>query len=142
MKQVKDLMKFLFSHQGRYSDIGLLLMRFCGAFMILHGWEKFTNFSEGSADWPDPFHVGTKASYALTVFAELFCAIMVMLGLFTRATLIPLIILMLVIVFIIHSDDTFADREHVIMYLLVYLSLFFTGPGKYSIDRLIQKGKH
>jgi putative oxidoreductase len=46
---------------------------------------------------------------------------------------------MLVIILIIHSEDTFADREHAIMYLLMYLTLLFTGPGKYSIDKLLQK---
>jgi putative oxidoreductase len=53
--------------------------------------------------------------------------------------IIPLIILMLVIILIIHSEDTFADREHAIMYLLTYITLLFTGPGKFSIDRLIHK---
>jgi putative oxidoreductase len=46
---------------------------------------------------------------------------------------------MLVIVFVVHAEDTIPDREHPIMYLMMYLSLFVTGPGKYSIDKLIIK---
>jgi putative oxidoreductase len=83
--------------------------------------------------------VGVATSYALTVFAELFCTLFLVIGLFTRAALIPLIILMLVIVFDIHGDEPFADREHGLMYLLLYIALLFTGPGNYSLDRLIQK---
>lgn len=120
-------------------DVGLLLLRICCALMLLHGWPKFMDFEEGSKDWPDPFHVGMTASYALTVFAELFCTIFLLVGLFTRIALIPLIVLMLVIIFDIHGGDPFGDREHAIMYLMSYLTLLFTGPGKYSLDRLIQK---
>jgi putative oxidoreductase len=46
---------------------------------------------------------------------------------------------MLVIIFVIHGEDPFADREHALLYLLSYIALFFTGPGKYSVDNLVQK---
>lgn len=53
-------------------DAGLLLLRICCALMLLHGWPKFMDFKEGSKDWPDPFHVGMTASYALTVLPNCF----------------------------------------------------------------------
>ncbi|MFN5317344.1 MAG: DoxX family protein [Bacteroidia bacterium] len=136
---IKTIVQKLMSPKAWSIDAGLLTLRVCSAFMLLHGWPKFIEFSEGSKDWPDPFHVGVSMSYALTVFAELFCTIFLVLGLFSRAALIPLIILMLVIVFDIHGDEPFADREHGLMYLLLYIALLFTGPGNYSLDRLIQK---
>ena len=139
VSKVKYFMQNLLSAKAWSFDAGVLLLRISCGLMLLHGWSKFTNFSEGIKDWPDPFHLGMSVSYALTVFAELGCTIFLLLGLFTRVALIPLIIVMLVIVFIIHSEDPFADREHGIMYLLAYISLLFTGPGKYSIDKLIQK---
>lgn len=136
---IKTFVQKTISTKAWSIDAGLLILRTCAAFMLLHGWPKFLEFSEGSKDWPDPFHVGVATSYALTVFAELFCTLFLVIGLFTRAALIPLIILMLVIVFDIHGDEPFADREHGLMYLLLYIALLFTGPGNYSIDRLIQK---
>ncbi len=139
ISKVKYLMQNLFSAKTWFFDLGVLLLRLSSGLMLLHGWSKFTNFSEGIKDWPDPFHVGVTVSYALTVFAELFCTIFLVFGLFTRVALIPLIVLMLVIVFIIHSGESFTDREHAIMYLMLYISLLFTGPGKYSFDKLIQK---
>jgi putative oxidoreductase len=84
--------------------------------------------------------VGPVASKALTVFAELFCTIFVLVGLFTRVALIPLIICMLVIIFIVHSGDPFGDKESAYIYLLMYLSLLLAGPGKYSLDRMMRKG--
>lgn len=139
VSKLKYFKQSLLSEKAWSFDAGVLLLRISCGLMLLHGWSKFTNFSEGIKDWPDPFHVGILVSYSLTVFAELFCTIFLLLGLFTRLALIPLIILMLVIVFIIHNGDPFADREHAIMYLISYISLLFTGPGKYSLDKLIQK---
>jgi putative oxidoreductase len=137
--KIKQLFQNLLSANAWSPDTGLLLLRICCGLMLLHGWPKFTSFSEDSADWPDPFHVGSTVSYGLTVFAELFCTIFLLLGLFTRVALIPLIVLMLVIIFVIHSEDTFADREHAFLYLLCYSALLFTGPGKYALDHVIQK---
>jgi putative oxidoreductase len=137
--KIKLLLQNLLSAKAWSIDAGVLVLRISCALMLLHGWPKFTEFSEGSADWPDPFHIGATASYALTVFAELFCTIFLLIGLFTRLALIPLIILMLVIIFVIHGEDPFADREHALLYLLSYIALFFTGPGKYSVDNLVQK---
>jgi putative oxidoreductase len=122
-------------------DLGLFALRLACSLMLLHGWPKFTDFSEGIKDWPDPFHVGPTVSYALTVFAELFCSVFVVLGLFTRIALVPLIICLIVIVFNVHGGDPLEDKEHGLLYLLAYLSLFFTGPGRYSLDSLIETRK-
>jgi putative oxidoreductase len=139
--KIQNLIKSLLYSKALSIDIGVLILRLCCALMLLHGWPKFTDFSEGSKDWPDPFHVGTTVSYALTVFAELFCSVFVVLGLFTRLALIPLIVCLFVIVFVIHGGDPLGDKEHGLLYLLAYLSLFFTGPGKYSLDSLIETRK-
>jgi putative oxidoreductase len=136
---VKKLAQKLLTTHPLSSDLGLLILRFMCGLMLLHGWSKFINYSEEIKDFPDPFHVGITLSYSFTVFAELFCSLFILLGLFTRIALIPLIILMIVIVFIIHSGQSLIDREHAILYLLAYLSLFLTGPGKYSVDYFIKK---
>ncbi|MFN8691884.1 MAG: DoxX family protein, partial [Cyclobacteriaceae bacterium] len=65
--------------------------------------------------------------------------LLVVVGLYTRLALVPLTICMAVAVFIIHGDDPFGDKEHALLFLLPYLALMFTGPGKYSLDRLIRK---
>ena len=132
-------LRLLISSKVMALDAALLLFRLATALMALHGWSKFSNFYTEIEEWPDPLHVGVVASKALTVFAELFCAILVAAGLFTRAALIPLIICMIVIVFVIHAGDPFEDREHGLLYLLSYIALFLSGPGKYSLDNLWKK---
>ena len=139
LSKIKNLIQKLLSPDTWSVDAGILLLRMSCALMLLHGWSKFTNFSEDSLEWPDPLHVGSTVSCALTVFAELFCTLFVVIGLFSRLALIPLIVLMIVIVFVIHSGDPLPDREHALMYLLSYLALLFTGPGKYSLERFFSK---
>lgn len=126
-------------HPGpTFSDIILLAVRLCvGASMITHGWPKLMKlFGDEAINFPDPLGVGMIASLVLTVFAEVICSVFIALGLWTRAFAIPLFITMLVAVLIVHSGDTFSDREGAIQYTLVYALLFVSGGGKFSLDRL------
>ncbi|MBK7086696.1 MAG: DoxX family protein [Flavobacteriales bacterium] len=95
--------------------------------------------SDGFADrtdkFADPFGIGPTASLALIVFAEVFCAALVVLGLWTRAAPILLIIGM-AIVFVVKSGDPFNEMEMPAVYLAMYVVLLFTGSGRYSIDRI------
>jgi len=50
---------------------------------------------------------------------------------------IPLIILFLVIIFVVHGDDPWGKKEMAIIFLMSFSAIFFTGPGKYSVDNLI-----
>jgi putative oxidoreductase len=138
-QQISGYFDRLLSSKAWATDAGLLILRLSCALMALHGWSKFTDFYEDSADWPDPLHVGPVVSKALTVFAELFCTLFLVLGLFTRVAIIPLIVCMLVIVFVIHAEDSFGDREHPLLYLLSYITLMLTGPGRFSLDQLFRK---
>lgn len=135
-------MKKLFS--TRYSDksisFSLLVLRlFLGGLMMPHGYQKLKNFANGTAGFSDPFHIGGTASLSLTIFAELFCALLVVLGLMTRVACIPLIIAMSVALFYSHQGQIFGDGEHAALYLSGYIALLFTGPGKISLDKLVGK---
>ena len=100
-----------------------------------HGWGKLQKMLGGDMSFADPIGMGEEASLVLTVFAEFVCGILVALGLFTRAALIPLIITMVVAVFIIHAEDPFSKQEFGLLYLVPYLTLFLAGPGKLSFDK-------
>lgn len=117
-------------------SFGLLILRiFAGATMaIAHGWGKLKGFSEMSSQFPDPIGVGSPTALGLAVFAEFFCSIAIVLGLFTRAAAIPLLITMLVAAFMIHGSDPFQKKELALFYGTVFLTLVFTGAGKFSID--------
>ena len=84
---------------------------------------------------------GSPIDGILVVFAEFFCAILLVMGMFTRFALVPLIITMSVAFFKVNKGVVFGDggAHPALMFLCVYLALLFTGPGKYSVDRVIAK---
>jgi putative oxidoreductase len=57
-------------------------------------------------------------------------------GLLFRLVVIPMIISMAVAFFDVH-DAMFPQGELALIYLIVFMILYFTGPGRYSIDYLI-----
>lgn len=121
------------------TSIGLLILRvIIGIFMMVgHGWGKLSNFAERADKFSDPLGVGSAASLTLTTFAEVFCSIALVLGLATRLATIPLIINMAVAAFVIHADDPWGRKEFALLYFVPFLTLFFTGPGRFSLDHKI-----
>lgn len=83
--------------------------------------------------------LGSTASLALVVFAEFFCSILLILGLFTRLATIPLLITMGVVVYRVNKMDIFAGGELATLFFVCYLVLLLLGPGKASVDGMIGK---
>jgi putative oxidoreductase len=42
---------------------------------------------------------------------------------------------MLVAFIIAHDGDPFSKKEKSLMYLIAFIAIYFTGPGKYSVDK-------
>ena len=123
-------------------DISALLLRLTlGLSMVFgHGLGKWQNlFGDDPIRFADPFGVGPEISLALAVFAEVICSGLLALGLFTRWTLVPLILTMATALFIIHGADDFSSKEKALIYLTGYLALFFSGPGKFSVDYFLNR---
>ncbi|WP_432711872.1 DoxX family protein [Pedobacter sp.] len=122
-------------------DFGLFLLRVVAAcFMMSHGYAKLTTALTGAEiQFADPIGVGVALSFYLAIFAEFFCSILLLLGLATRLALLPLIVTMAVVVFLVHFHEGFQKMELPAMYLVTYVFLLFSGPGKYSIDSVISK---
>ncbi|MFT6936134.1 MAG: putative oxidoreductase [Saprospiraceae bacterium] len=125
-----------------FNDLGLLLLRitFGGLMLLNHGLGKMDKLlAGGDIKFADPIGLGMEISLQLTIFAEVICAGLLVLGLFTRLTLIPLMFTMLVAVFVMHWTDSFGDKEGALLYLIPYIILFVKGSGKYSIDNYLFK---
>ena len=121
-------------------SIGLFLLRVaCSVMMMAHGYDKLVNFDKLSANFADPFHVGSTISLSFDVFAEFICAILILIGLCTRFAVIPLMIAMGTALFVAHHGDLFGAGEKAALYLVAYTAILFTGPGRFSIDRIITK---
>lgn len=122
-------------------DIALLIARLgVAAFMLTHGWPKVMMlFGDAPIQFPGVMGMSPEFSLILTIFAEVICSILILIGLGTRLAAIPLIVTMAVAVFIFHAADPFASQEMGLLYLLVYLTLLLLGSGRYSVDALLAK---
>jgi putative oxidoreductase len=136
-------MKKLFSTKVSENALAfaLLVLRVgAGSVMLVkHGFDKLTHFSSLAPRFADPFHIGSTTSLALVIFAEFFCAAFIVIGLFTRLASIPLVIAMSVALFSAHKGDFFGKGEAAGLFMIIFVVLLFTGPGKVSLDRLIVK---
>ncbi|MDZ4821957.1 MAG: DoxX family protein [Flavobacteriales bacterium] len=125
-------------------DFVALLLRvvFGGLMVYLHGWGKLEGWNEIKNDFAKPFGMSDWWAAALTIFAEVFCCLFIIVGLFTRLASIPVILLMAVAAFNIHAGDPLDGRESAIIYLVAFIAIFLMGSGRWSVDRLVfGKGK-
>lgn len=131
-------------HTGR--DLGLLLIRLVFGLVLLygHGFEKISVILSGQEiQFMDPIGIGTQTSYYLAAFAEGVCAILLILGLFSRLAAFILSV-NFVVIFIFHAfmaGDGFAVLELRFLYLFAFIALTFTGPGRFSLDWLLFRRK-
>ena len=104
--------------------------------MILnHGLPKL---DKDLSSLPNPLNLNPSLSGALVLFAELFCAGLLLIGLAGRWAAAILSITMATAFFIFHEAD-FKEGEMALAYLAAYLCILLSGPGSISIDRLINK---
>lgn len=119
-------------------SIGLFLLRvsISGMLIVWHGWPKIESFADRLDSFPDPLGVGTPLSLSLAIFAEVLCALLVMLGLATRLAAIPVVVNMSVAAFMVHMHDPWSKKEFALLYALPFLALVFTGAGRLSLDHV------
>lgn len=131
-------------YTGKHNTSGslaLLILRLVsgGIMLTRHGYGKIGKLLAGPPyEFRDPIGLGSDLSFILTFFAEVICAVLVIIGLGTRLAVVPLIITMAVVAFIVHPPDGFFAMELPIMYLTMYIVLLLMGAGKFSLDRAIE----
>ena len=117
-------------------DFGLLLMRVGFSIgMMTHGYGKFLKVIQGNFEFGDPIGIGPTFSLILASIGEFIAPILIIIGWKTRlATIFPTLT-MLVAFAIAHDGDPFSRKEKAFVYLIAFLTLYFTGPGKYSLGK-------
>jgi len=124
------------------SSLAALVLRLgFGILMIpMHGYAKLLHFNERKDDFVDFLGLGGTVSLSMAIFAELFCSVLLIVGLFTRLATVPLLILVLVI-FSVHDWEFFGKHELVTAFFIGYAAILAFGPGKYSLDYLLLKNR-
>jgi putative oxidoreductase len=114
----------------------LLLFRLLAGFALLlvHGWEKIANYEEELRSIPDPFGLGAEVNLAVAIFSDVFCAVLVMAGLFTRLACLAILGTTLVGLFFVHFHDAWHDKDVPLVYSIMFGVILMLGPGKYSLD--------
>ncbi|MBS1683482.1 MAG: DoxX family protein [Bacteroidetes bacterium] len=121
-------------------DLGLLVLRVgASIFMIHHGYGKIQHFPEIQEKFMNFLGFSGSISLCLTIFAEFFCSILLLTGLLSRLAVIPLMITMAVAAVMAHEGDFFGKGEPATIYLIIYTTLLVTGPGRYSLDKVLFK---
>lgn len=127
---------------GKYRNTGLLLLRIgVGIMFIIHGFPKLAGGPQG---WEGlggsmkvigidflPVFWGFMAAVT-----ETFGGFLLIVGLFYRPACILLVFTM-IIAALVHfgKGDGLQGASHAIELGIVFFSLIFIGPGKYSVDK-------
>lgn len=132
---------FLFPTKSITTKASLLLLAarvIFGLLLMNHGIQKWSNFQELSTAFPDPIGIGSPLSLGMAIFGELVCSIGFIIGFLYRLAMLPMIATLGMAFFVIHGNDAFAVKELAFIYLVVFILMYITGPGKFSIDYFIR----
>lgn len=115
--------------------IGLLILRiFAGGLMLWeHGWGKLAGFKANWGSFPNPLGVGSEITQIISVFAEFFCALAVLVGFKTKFAAIPVVLTMLVAAFVVHAGDPLSRKELALLYASAFAALALMGGGRYAL---------
>ena len=131
--------RFLFPQSFRGKGVSLLIFVvrvFFGVLFFTHGLDKMMNFNSIVDNYPSVLGFGSYMTLMVSVICELGCSLFLIAGLLVRIITIPMIISMGVAFFDVH-DAMMPEGELALIYFIIFILLFLVGPGRYSIDYLI-----
>ena len=135
---------FLFPQPTDSKSFSLLLLClriFFGLMLTMHGLEKLYNYTELCYTFPDPTGIGSEITLLFVIFAEMMCSVAFIFGALYRLSMIPMLGVMAVAFLHIH-EASIVQGELAFIYLIVFIMMYITGPGQYSIDAKIYEYLH
>lgn len=134
----------IWRHLDKYRNFGLLFLRVAvGLYMAFgHGWGKIAGGPEqwaGLGGTMEIFGLGFAPTFwgFMSGVAEFFGALFIVVGFLTRPAALLLVINMLVAATGHMTGVIDGGPESALIYGIVFLSLIFIGPGKYSVDEMM-----
>ena len=127
--------------RGIFAGLGMLALRLSagGLMLWLHGWSKWQEYDDKASGFPDPLNIGSELSLSFTVTAEVLCAGLICVGLFTRWASLGAAFTMAIAAFVVHADDPLSTKELALVYCAAYTAILCVGPGMFSLDRLFHR---
>jgi|HubBroStandDraft_2_1064218.scaffolds.fasta_scaffold203185_1 putative oxidoreductase len=126
--------------EGAFNIATLALRLTFGLLLLIdHGLGKITHFSNLEYSFFDLLHIGHRWSLVLCIFAEVFCSVLVVLGLFTRFAALALVINFGVATFIALKGQPLIGHESAATYLAAFVAILLVGPGRISVDSAMGK---
>jgi putative oxidoreductase len=149
MNVIASTIQWVFARLNNAGDyLSMLVLRLLLAYEYWEsGVEKFHGdnwFAQIQEQFPFPFNVvPTDISWFLATWSELLGAIALVIGLGTRFFSVSLLILTIVAWASVHADNGYNVCSNgfklPLIYLVMFIPLLLSGPGKLSLDHLIAK---
>ncbi|WP_293775473.1 DoxX family protein [uncultured Oxalicibacterium sp.] len=118
-------------------DAGLFFLRVAGAFMLfyVHGLPKILHYNEELTLIEDPLGLGRQFSLLMAIFAEVICPLFIAAGLFTRLACLPVLAVLVVSMFIVHTQWSIAEGQFGWLLMIIFGAIALCGPGNWSLGR-------
>ena len=106
-------------------NLGLFLLRLCPSAMLIigHGWPKMMQFSVLQNQFPDPIGLGSTLSLVLTIIVEVFCPLLIILGLGTRINAVIVFLLLIIAGFVVHAHDPWNTKELALIFSIPFFDI-------------------
>ena len=120
-------------------DLGILIMRLFVGSRLLYGvadnifsWDRMLEFADFLKTFHFPFPV---ASAVTSVYAQALAGLCFIIGFYIQPAAVLMIINFLVALFMVHWGEPYDALTAPLAMLFASILFFFTGAGKYSLDR-------
>lgn len=138
---------FLYSAGLTYTNMARLFMRlFIGVMLMSIGIRQIAHYNELATSFDSVFGIPGDTSLLILILIEVICSTLIILGLFTRFSVLPpLGVMILAEQIIAQYHDTLQASPFLlmqagylpIMFIGVFIFILLAGPGKISLDYII-----
>ena len=127
-------------------DAGLFVLRVWAGLLLFaqHGLVKLMHFSQMSAHFPDPIHIGPLPSLLFATLSDAVCSLLVAIGLLTRYAALIVVLNLATAFTLVHHMKLSGpgNGELPLLFCGIFLTLVIAGAGRYSVDSgLLGKGR-
>jgi putative oxidoreductase len=111
--------------------LGLLFMRVAASALLMqvHGLPKLIHWQTELQRIEDPFGLGSHLTLGFAVFAEVFCPLLLIAGVYARLACLPVLGVLAVALVIVHPEWTIEEGQFAWLLATLFTGLAITGPG-------------